>query len=337
MVMHVLKEQSFQFDYLIGAQLKGFEQSVQLTNASVIVCEGDEYPASVLNKRPKFHFLHPNIAVITGIAWDHINVFPTFEEYQLQFEIFISKIEPNGTLIYNAADDQLAVLVKKNMRTDLQYIPYTLPKHELSNGVTYITMDGITVPLKVFGNHNLYNLQAAFWVCKTLGVDSKAFLQSIQGFTGASKRLEILLQNKNITIFRDFAHAPSKVKATIEAVKQQFPQRHLTAVFELHTYSSLNASFFKEYEGVFNQADSCAIFYAEHALLIKKMPPINEELLQQCIAKKGLVVFHEKPKLLNWIAQQPKTQASLLLMSSGDFDGLDINELIDHFKESSTI
>ncbi|WP_298302267.1 Mur ligase family protein [Hydrotalea sp.] len=331
MVMHVLQQQSFQFDYLVGAQLNGFEQSVQLTDVPVIVCEGDEYPASALDKRPKFHFLFPNIAVITGIAWDHINVFPTFEIYKAQFEIFISKIEPKGTLIYNAADDVLKALVKKQPRNDIQYIPYALPQHDVKEGITFITIERITVPLKIFGNHNLYNLHAAYWVCKTLGIDARSFLTNIQSFTGASKRLEVLLQTNDVTVFRDFAHAPSKVKATIEAVKQQYPLRHLTAVFELHTYSSLSTTFFKEYKGVFNMADSCAVFYAEHALAIKKMPPINEVLLKQCIAQPGLSVFHTKADLQNWILQQPKEYTNILLMSSGNFDGLDINELKNNF------
>ncbi|RTL48266.1 MAG: peptidoglycan synthetase [Sphingobacteriales bacterium] len=327
MIMHVLQQQQLKFDYLIGAQLNGFEQSVQLTNAPVIVCEGDEYPASALDKRPKFHFLFPHIAVITGIAWDHINVFPTFEIYKTQFEIFISKIEQHGILIYNAADAVLKDLVEKHPRNDIQYIPYILPEHEVKDGITYITIEGITTPLKVFGNHNLFNLNAAYFVCKVLGVNAAAFLAAMCSFTGASKRLEVIMQTDAVTIFRDFAHAPSKVKATIEAVKQQYPNRHLTAVFELHTYSSLNASFFKEYQGVFQMADSCAVFYAEHALAIKKMPLINEALLREGFAKPEVCIFHNKEALQNWLYQQPKHHVNILLMSSGNFDGLNLDEL----------
>ena len=331
MVMHVLKQANLDFDYLVGAQLNGFPQSVQLTNAPVIVCEGDEYPASALDKRPKFHFLFPNVAVITGIAWDHINVFPTFDIYLQQFSIFIEKIEPGGTLIYNAEDATLKQLVLQQNRKDIQYIPYTLPTHKVEAGITYITMENITVPLKVFGNHNLYNLHAAYWVCRKLGVTTEVFLKAIQSFTGASKRLEVILANDSITIFRDFAHAPSKVKATIEAVKTQYPQRHLTAVFELHTYSSLNANFFKEYNGVFEKADSCAVFYAEHALAIKKMPPIDETLLRAGFNQSNLAIFHNKEALLSWLQQQPKINSNLLLMSSGNFDGLDLEALKSNY------
>src|SRR6476646_3520175 len=249
MVMHVLKNSGIDFDYLVGARLDGFEQSVQITDAPLIICEADEYPASVIEKRPKFHFLFPHIAVITGIAWDHINVFPTFEFYLEQFKIFIDKIEKEGLLIYNETDDILKKLVDGNKRNDVRYLPYHLPAHTIEKGITSVMIGKEKAQLKIFGNHNLLNLQAAYNVCKELGINDVDFAKAITGFTGAAKRLEILIQNNEYNIYRDFAHAPSKVTASINAVKQQFPRRKLVAILELHTFSSLNADFMHEYAG----------------------------------------------------------------------------------------
>ncbi|HEV7622266.1 MAG TPA: Mur ligase family protein, partial [Flavisolibacter sp.] len=240
MIMHVLKEAGQDFDYLVGARLDGFDQSVKVTNAPVIICEGDEYPASTIEKRPKFHFLFPNIAVITGIAWDHINVFPTFENYLEQFKIFIDKIEPGGHLIYNETDSVLKDLVLKNKRVDIQYHPYGVPVHKIENGKTKIVIEGAQTELNVFGDHNLLNLNAAWLVCNQLGISAKKFVKYIGSFSGASKRLELISKNDTSFFYRDFAHAPSKVKATIDAVKNQFPGHKLIAVLELHTFSSLN-------------------------------------------------------------------------------------------------
>src|SRR5574343_883873 len=198
MIMHVLKEQGMAFDYLVGAKLSGFEQSVQITDAPVIVCEGDEYPASVLEKRPKFHFLFPHIAIITGIAWDHINVFPTFDFYLEQFVIFMNRIEPGGLLIYNSSDEVLNRLVKEHQRTDIRYQPYTVPEHSIQNGVTTVTIGGVSGKLRVFGNHNLMNLQAAYYDCAELGVTAADFIRVMEDFTGASKRLELLASNGDV-------------------------------------------------------------------------------------------------------------------------------------------
>src|SRR5215211_940998 len=261
MIMHVLKETQKDFDYLVGARLQGFNQSVKLTDAPIVVCEGDEYPASIVEKRPKFHFLFPDIAVITGIAWDHINVFPTFDNYLEQFSIFIEKIEKGGHLIYNNTDAILKELVEKHARTDIHYHPYDVPEHTIEFGVTKLMIDGNEADLKVFGDHNLLNIHAAWLVCKQLGIAAADFARAISSFTGAAKRLELLAKNDSIIFYRDFAHAPSKVKATIEAVRRQFPQKTLIAVLELHTYSSLNESFMKEYKGALKDADWAAVFY----------------------------------------------------------------------------
>jgi UDP-N-acetylmuramate: L-alanyl-gamma-D-glutamyl-meso-diaminopimelate ligase len=328
MIMHVLKYAQKEFDYLVGARLQGFDQSVNITNAPIIVCEADEYPASVIEKRPKFHFLFPNIAVITGIAWDHINVFPTFDFYLDQFKIFIDKIEANGVLIYNESDDTLQKLVDESKRSDIRYEPYRLPTYFIEDGKTEVIIDGEkSMPLKVFGNHNLLNIQAAYLVCKELGVGAHEFIKAITEFGGAAKRLELLVANQQYNIYRDFAHAPSKVKATIEAVKQQFPKRTLVAVLELHTYSSLNENFMKEYEGAMNDADIAVVFYSSHALELKRMPELQKEKVKEGFAKENLFVINKKEELEVFFQNQNFADANLLLMSSGNYDGLDIQNL----------
>ena len=324
MIMHVLKQLNRDFDYLVGARLEGFSQSVNITNAPVIICEGDEYPASALERKPKFHFLFPHVAILTGIAWDHINVFPTFPFYLEQFVIFINKIEIGGVLIYNASDPVLKELVEANLRSDIRYQPYGVPAHMIQDGKTTVTIEGITGQLKVFGNHNLMNLNAAFLACRELGVSVSDFIQAIASFTGAAKRLELLSSNQSTNVYRDFAHAPSKVKATIEAVKQQYPDRQLIAVLELHTYSSLNEEFMKQYNGALDKADQAIVFYSKHALELKRMPDLPAEKVIEGFQKKGLLVMNAKEALHDWLQKQTYTQTNLVLMSSGNYDGLDM-------------
>lgn len=270
MIMHALQQCGKDFDYLVGARLNGFDQSVKITHAPIIVCEGDEYPASAMVKKPKFHFLHPHIAIITGIAWDHINVFPTFEIYLEQFAIFIQKIEPGGILIYNQTDAVLNQLVQSQTRTDITYLPYQIPAHSIQEGITTITLEAVSGKLQVFGEHNLLNLQAAWLVCKQLKITATEFLQAMQSFTGAAKRLELMATNQSTRVYRDFAHAPSKVMATLQAIRQQFPQQHIIAVLELHTFSSLNEQFLHEYNHSLSAADKAVVFYSAHALELKK-------------------------------------------------------------------
>jgi UDP-N-acetylmuramate: L-alanyl-gamma-D-glutamyl-meso-diaminopimelate ligase len=324
MIMHVLKHAKKEFDYLVGAKLEGFDQSVNITDAPVIVCEGDEYPASAIEKRPKFHFLFPHIAILTGIAWDHINVFPTFDFYLEQFSIFINKIEPGGLLIFNETDPVLNSLVQENKRNDIQYQPYGLPEHYIEEGNTFIVLENEKGRLSVFGNHNLLNLHAAFFVCKNLGVNTKTFIEAISNFTGASKRLEVLAKSDNTIVFRDFAHAPSKVKATMEAVKQQYPDRKLIAALELHTYSSLNEKFMNEYKGAMDMADEAAVFYSSHALELKRLPDLPHEKVQQGFGKKGLAVINTPGELHKWLKSFNYANTNLLLMSSGNYDGADM-------------
>ena len=327
MVMHVLQYNQQKFDYLVGAALEGFSQSVNITDAPTIICEADEYPATALEKRPKFHSLHPQVAVLTGIAWDHINVFPTFDNYLQQFEIFISMIKPDGILIYNETDETLASLIEKSKRSDIRYQPYSVPIHEIHNGITTLTIDNVTADINVFGHHNLLNIFAAYYVCKELGLNTNQFMDAIAGFKGAAKRLEIVAQNDQTTIFRDFAHAPSKVNATIQAVKEQFPGRQLITALELHTYSSLNKDFMPQYANSLNIADVACVYYSQHALDIKKMPPLDAETVKSGFNNPGLFVFSNPDDFKIWLNNNNYQNTTLLLMSSGTFDGLNYNAL----------
>jgi UDP-N-acetylmuramate: L-alanyl-gamma-D-glutamyl-meso-diaminopimelate ligase len=324
MIMHVLRTLNQKFDYLVGAKLAGFDQSVDITDAPVIVCEGDEYPASAIERKPKFHFLFPHVAILTGIAWDHINVFPTFEFYLEQFVIFINKIEAGGLLIYNESDPVLDKLVKENHRADLRYQPYSVPTHTIDNGATTVTIEGHATGLKVFGNHNLMNLYAAYYACAEIGICAADFVRAIANFTGASKRLELLASNEQVNVYRDFAHAPSKVKATIEAVKQQYPNRELIAILELHTFSSLNEAFMSEYNGALAKADTAIVFYSKHALALKRMPDLPADKVREGFNQPGLLVMNHKEDLQNWLENRSFDQANLVLMSSGNYDGLDM-------------
>ena len=331
MIMTVLKHAGLDFDYLVGARLEGFAQSVDITHAPLIVAEGDEYPASALERRPKFHFLFPHIAILTGIAWDHINVFPTFDNYLDQFSIFLNKIEPGGVLIYNDTDPVLKKLVAQHPGT-FRRIAYGIPPHRIENGITLVELEGQTGQLKVFGEHNLLNMHAAFLVARELGIPATVFLTGMAGFTGAAKRLELMKadQASGVNIYRDFAHAPSKVKATIRAVKAQFPDRQLIGVLELHTYSSLNEQFLSEYLGSLDDADKAVVFYARHALELKRLPPLPAEKVIEGFGKPGLRVIQEKEELNRWLMEQSYKNVNLLLMSSGNYDGLDINTLLEH-------
>ncbi len=324
MIMHVLKVLGKDFDYMVGARLEGFDQSVNITDAPVIICEGDEYPASAIEKKPKFHFLFPHVAILTGIAWDHINVFPTFEFYLEQFVIFIHKIEKGGLLIYNESDPILKKLVTDNKRNDLRYQPYGVPTHTIVDGNTTVSIEGFSGSLSVFGNHNLMNMYAAFYACKELGIQADAFVAAIASFTGASKRLELLASNDTTRIYRDFAHAPSKVKASIEAVKQQFPERKLYAILELHTFSSLNEAFMLEYKGAMDPADVAVVFYSNHALALKRMSELPADKVKAGFQKDGLQVINDAKTLDDFLQKQSFQQSILLLMSSGNYDGWDM-------------
>lgn len=328
MILHVLKHCNIDCDYLVGAQLEGFDTMVKLSHeAKIAVIEGDEYLASPIDRRPKFHLYHPNIAVISGIAWDHINVFPTFENYVEQFEKFIELIEPNGTLTYCENDEVLVDTVKKSLNNSIQKIAYGIPKHSIENGITYIYNSAQEkIPLKIFGNHNLMNLEAARNVCKALHISEDDFYNAIQSFKGAAKRLEFVAGNNHFAVYKDFAHSPSKLKATTQAVKQQFPNRKIVACMELHTFSSLNENFLNEYNGSMNTADEAIVYYNPHTIAHKKLKPITETQVKAAFNNQELKVYINSKELINYLQNKKWENSVLLLMSSGNFDGVDINK-----------
>ena len=270
MILHVLAYHDREVDYMVGAQLEGFETMVHLTTENeFMVLEGDEYLSSPIDRRPKFHLYKPNIALLSGIAWDHINVFPTFEGYVEQFRIFTDSLTNGGIMVYNEEDIIVKEVVESSTHPIKKY-PYNTPTYEIEDGITAIdTPDGM-MPLEIFGDHNLQNLAGAKWICQHMGIDEDDFYEAIASFTGASKRLEKIAENKQTVIFKDFAHSPSKVKATTEAVKKQYAQREVIACLELHTYSSLNAEFLSEYQGALDLADKAVVFYSPHAVKIKQ-------------------------------------------------------------------
>ena len=327
LVLHVLSTLNIESDYMVGAQLDGFEVMVKLTDTSkYIVLEGDEYLSSALDLRPKFHLYKPHIALISGIAWDHINVFKTFENYLKQFEIFINSIEKNGTLVYNELDPELKKLVSSN-KSNLNYIPYSIPKHKIIDGISFIDVNNRLYRLKIFGDHNLQNISGALNICKALGVESEDFYNAITSFNGASNRLELVYKSSETIIFKDFAHSPSKVKATTEAVHKQFPNRKLISFFELHTYSSLNPLFLEKYRDTLKHSDECYIYYSEKNMRIKRLEPIDSELIIRSFNHSSLTVIDNYEKLNKKIYDLDLSNSVLLMMSSGKFGGLDIDKI----------
>ena len=327
MIMHVLKRCGMDFDYLVGSQVQGFDVMVRISdNAPVMIFEGDEYLAAPFDPRPKFHLYRPHIALISGIAWDHINVFPDFEDYVEQFRIFAEMTEPGGSLIYNQ-EDELVRDIALNLRRKVVLIPYHTPDYTVKQDQSYLLHRDKAYPLAVFGKHNLQNIAAAWKVCRECGVPDEAFLQEIVSYEGAARRLQKVATYGQTTIFRDFAHSPSKLKATVEAVKEQFPEKKLIAVMELHTFSSLSARFLEEYEGCMQPADEAFVFFNPHTIAMKKLPPISEAEVYQAFRKEGLKVFTQSDKLIQALKDTIHDRCNLLLMSSGDFDGLDIGQL----------
>ncbi|NUM32774.1 MAG: peptidoglycan synthetase [Bacteroidetes bacterium] len=322
MIMHVLKNCKIDFDYLVGSQLEGFETMVKLSNAKYIVIEGDEYLTSAIDLKPKFLWYKPHIAIITGIAWDHINVFPTYEIYKKQFEEFVKTIELNGTLIYCKNDEELKSIAQKALCNTQSY---SLPDYKITNGNTNIIFENKSYELKIFGKHNLLNLNAAMAACKQIGVDEQVFLQEISNFKGAAKRLEKVFDNGNIKIFRDFAHSPSKLKATVKAAIEQFEGFTIIGVFELHTFSSLNESFLKEYKNSMNGLSKAIVYFNNHVFELKKMKPLSPILVKKMFG--NIVVANNNADLLK-IIKPLKPQTVVLLMSSGNFDSLKVEDLL---------
>lgn len=329
MVMHALKYHHVDFDYLVGAQLEGFETMVQLSDAPIIIIEGDEYLASSLKPIPKFHFYKANIAVISGIAWDHINVFPTFESYIHQFELFIDSIEPKGSLFYCEMDEALNKLIHSyENKHSIQISPYQLPKYEVNHYQTQVMEEGV-YDLQVFGKHNLLNLQAAKNICVQLGLTIAQYWKAMQSFKGASKRLELWYESPICKIYRDFAHAPSKLKATIQAVKEQYADRKLISCLELHTFSSLNKNFLSEYKQSTDESDIFIVYVNKKVLEQKGYATFTKREMQNAFEREDVEFFDEKTSLVEFLKQQSMQQTNLLMMSSGNFGGLQIGEILN--------
>ena len=330
MILHVLQYAGIKTDYMVGAQLEGFEVMVQLSDdAGVMVLEGDEYLTSPIDRRPKFHLYNPDIALISGVAWDHINVFPTFEIYKEQFVQFANLITPNGKLIYCANDNNVKE-IGENCRADIESIPYDIPSFVIEEGITKLLVGRDKVSLKIFGKHNLLNLMGAMNVCRCLGVSDEVFYNAIASFKGASKRLELVKKNDRTAVYKDFAHAPSKLKATISAMKEQYLNRKLVACMELHTFSSLTDEFLSQYAGTMDVADEAIVYFNPHAIEHKKLPPLDPQRVLQAFGNDKIKIYTNSKQLVSYIIAMNWDNGNLLLMSSGNFDGVEFNELANN-------
>ena len=328
MILHVLDFYDIKVDYLLGAQIEGFENMVHITDDNeFILIEGDEYLSSPIDNSPKFHKYNSNIAVITGIAWDHINVFPSFENYISQFEKFIETITDGGVLVFNELDELVLDIVNKSEKT-IRKIGYGKPNFEIVDGVTYVKTSEGDVPLKVFGDHNLSNLSAAKQICALMGVFDDEFFAAIASFKGASKRLETIYRDNNKIIIKDFAHSPSKLKATIDAVKNQFSNKNIIAVYELHTYSSFNQKFIKEYLNSMSSADKKIVYYDDEVLKIRSEFKINEKIIKDSFGSDDLIVISKKSMLEQSISKINLYNTVLLMMSSGNFSSIDMLSVV---------
>ncbi|MFT4848200.1 MAG: UDP-N-acetylmuramate: L-alanyl-gamma-D-glutamyl-meso-diaminopimelate ligase [Sediminicola sp.] len=331
MILHVMHYHEKEVDYMVGAQLEGFDVMVKLSDENdFIVLEGDEYLSSPIDRRPKFHLYKPNIALLSGIAWDHINVFPTYENYVEQFDIFLEQITNGGAIIYNEEDLEVKRVVEES-KSQIKRYPYTTPVYSVEDGQTLLDTPEGHMPIEIFGKHNLNNLEGARWICQLMGVDVDDFYEAISTFKGASKRLEKIAESSTAVAYKDYAHSPSKVKATTEALKKQYPNRELIACLELHTYSSLNPDFLKEYRGALDAADKAVVFYSPHAVEIKKLQPISEKQIAESFEREDLLIFTDSAGFKDFVFDQSFEDKSLLLMSSGDYGGLDFNELKNCF------
>lgn len=326
MIMHVLKSCGIAFDYMAGALLEGFDTMVHLSDQSnIAVFEGDEYLSSPIDMRPKFHHYHPDIAILTGIAWDHMNVFPTFENYVEQFALFIEKITPNGSLIYFQPDENICKILQR-ANPSVKLLPYNTFPYSVKDGITYLND---ATPIQVFGQHNLQNISAAYLACKELGISEQSFLQGISTYKGAAKRLQKIAENDKTTIFLDFAHSPSKLHATIQAVRAQFPQRKLIACMELHTFSSLNADFLPQYRHSMDEADEAIVFFNPEVVKHKRLSPITIEDVKKGFDNKSIKVFTDNRDLLTLLTNEEYSNSVLLVMTSGNFSGINIQKLAE--------
>ncbi len=327
MILHVMHYHDRDVDYMVGAQLEGFDVMVKLTDDNdFIVLEGDEYLSSPIDRRPKFHLYKPNIALLSGIAWDHINVFPTYENYVEQFSIFVDSIVRGGSVTYNAEDTEVARVVEASENT-IRKLPYYTPEYTVEDGETLLETPEGPLPIEVFGKHNLNNLAGAKWICQHMGIDEDDFYEAIATFKGASKRLEKIAESATSVAYKDFAHSPSKVEATTKAVKEQYKNRTLVACLELHTYSSLNAEFLKEYKGALDAADVAVVFYSPHAVEIKKLDAVTHEQIAKAFERDDLIIYTNPDDFKSYLFSQDFKDKALLLMSSGNYGGLDFDAI----------
>jgi UDP-N-acetylmuramate: L-alanyl-gamma-D-glutamyl-meso-diaminopimelate ligase len=327
MILHVLNYHDRSVDFMVGAQLEGFERMVHLTEENdFIVLEGDEYLSSPIDRRPKFHLYQPNIALLSGIAWDHINVFPTFENYVEQFQIFVDGIVKGGSITYNIEDLEVKKVVEASENA-IRKLPYSTPEYTVEDGQTLLETPEGPMPIEVFGKHNLSNLAGAKWICQNMGVDEDDFYEAIATFSGASKRLEKIAQGKTSVAYKDFAHSPSKVAATTRAVKEQYPNRKLIACLELHTYSSFNPEFLKEYKGALDAADVAVVFYLPESVAIKKLEAVSTDQIKEAFQRNDLEVQTNADAFEDYVFNQNFENTTLLLMSSGNYGGLDLAEV----------
>ncbi|MDG2396252.1 MAG: Mur ligase family protein [Flavobacteriaceae bacterium] len=335
MILHVLNYNNISVDYLVGAQLDGFETMVHLSeNNDFILIEGDEYLSSVIDNKSKFLWYKPNIALISGIFWDHINVFPTLEKYKNQFRIFIENIVPGGVLIYNDSDQYLEKIVKNSQNT-IRKEKYKSLDYFIENKKTYLKTNFGNLPLNIFGKHNIENLSGAKWICQLMGVDSDDFFEAILNFKGASKRLECLYKYNNSYLYKDFAHSPSKVKASCHAISQQFPDLKKTFCLELHTFSSLNPIFIQEYSGSLNLGDEFIVFYDSKSSKINERDLFSVDYIKKSFDNNRIRVYNKKNDLEEFLLNKNWDETVLLMMSSGNFGSLDLDQLINSFKISS--
>lgn len=326
MLLHVFKELHMNVDYMVGAQLEGYDCMVKITeDADIMVLEGDEYLSSPIDRRPKFHLYYPDVALISGIAWDHINVFPTWENYIDQFDIFCQKIAENGVLTYANNDQEVKKLGEK-FADKIETIPYDVPVYEMTEKGTILEWEGEKYPLNIFGAHNLQNLVGAMRLAEQVGVTPKQFFTAAQSFTGAGKRLQKVAEKGSFTLFKDFAHSPSKLKATINAVNEQYGDRRVVACMELHTFSSLNKAFLPLYANTMDKADKAIVYYSDHVVEHKKLPALDKSEVETHFGGK-VEVLKETADVLSFIREQDWNNSVLLMMSSGNFDGIDFDKL----------
>ena len=326
MLLHVCKKQQLDVDYMVGAQLDGYDCMVKLTEDSeYMILEGDEYLSSPIDRRPKFHLYQPHVALISGIAWDHINVFPTFENYVEQFDIFCSIVERNGSLVYNNNDEEVKTIAEK-YRGQLNLQPYVIPKFNVKTNGTIVAYKGQSYPLEIFGSHNLQNMMGAMHLAGHLGINNETFLTSMFDFTGAGKRLQKVVENESFVMFKDFAHSPSKLKATTQAVKEQYASRKVIACMELHTFSSLRKDFLPFYRDCMSAADHALVYFSPEVVAHKKLEPLNLDEVQQAFGG-NVVVKNTTEDVLSYVGNLKSNNTVLLMMSSGNFDGIDYDAL----------